>query len=50
MSLNLKLCAIEDLAAQITYLRSPIAIRERCTQLFQLACSDQLHYFRCDLS
>jgi hypothetical protein len=50
MSLNLKLCAIEDLAAQITYLRSPIAIRDRCTQLFQLACSDQLRYFRCDLN
>lgn len=50
MSLNLKFCAIEDLAAQVAYLRSPIAIRDRCTQLFQLACSDQLRYFRCDFS
>ncbi len=40
----------EDLASQIAYLRSPAAIRDRCTQLFELACSDQLRYFRCDLS
>ncbi len=37
-------------AAAIAYLRSPIAIRERCGQLFDLACSDKLQYFRCDLS
>jgi hypothetical protein len=34
----------------IAYLRSPEAIRERCEQLFGLAQSDQLKYFRCDLS
>jgi len=34
----------------IAYLRSPRAIRERCRQLFELACSDKLRYFRCDLS
>jgi hypothetical protein len=34
----------------IAYLRTPIAIRERCDRLFSLACTDQLHYFRCDLS
>lgn len=39
-----------DLAAQIAYLRSPVAIRDRCTQLFEMAGSDQLRYFRCDLS
>lgn len=33
----------------IAYLRSPQAIRERCGQLFELACADQLRYFRCDL-
>lgn len=34
----------------IAYLRTPVAIRERCDRLFSLACTDQLHYFRCDLS
>jgi hypothetical protein len=34
----------------IAYLRSPAAIRERCGQLFDLACRDQLQHFRCDLS
>lgn len=34
----------------IAYLRSPEAIRQRCQQLFDLACTDQLRYFRCDLS
>jgi hypothetical protein len=37
-------------AATIAYLRSPTAIRERCGQLFELACADKLQYFRCDLS
>ncbi|MBD2075078.1 URC4/urg3 family protein [Phormidium sp. FACHB-592] len=37
-------------AATIAYLRSPTAIRERCGQLFDLACADKLQYFRCDLS
>ena len=35
---------------QIAYLRTPTAIRERCDRLFSLACADQLHYFRCDLT
>ncbi|HEY9599861.1 MAG TPA: URC4/urg3 family protein [Cyanophyceae cyanobacterium] len=34
----------------IAYLRTPLAIRERCDRLFTLACSDQLHYFRCNLT
>ncbi len=34
----------------IAYLRSPRAIRDRCSQLFDLACADQLRYFRVDLS
>jgi hypothetical protein len=33
----------------IAYLRSPQAIRERCGQLFELACAGQLHYFCCNL-
>ncbi|MGA7935506.1 MAG: DUF1688 family protein, partial [Kovacikia sp.] len=43
---------LSDLADQptIAYLRSPQAIRERCRQLFDLACADKLRYFRCDLS
>jgi hypothetical protein len=34
----------------IAYLRSPQAIRERCGQLFGLACDDRLQHFRCHLS
>ena len=34
----------------IAYLRTPTAIRERCDRLFTLACADQLHHFRCDLT
>lgn len=34
----------------ISYLRSPVAIRERCSQLFSLACSGQLQYFHCNLN
>jgi Protein of unknown function (DUF1688) len=37
-------------AAAIAYLRSPIAIRDRCQQLFDLASQDRLQYFRLDLS
>jgi hypothetical protein len=44
----MRLTAAEQ--AVIAYLRSPLAIRERCGQLYRLACTDQLHYFRCDLS
>lgn len=33
----------------IAYLRSTQAIRERCGQLFELACQDRLQHFRCDL-
>lgn len=36
--------------AAIAYLRSPKAIRERCGQIFQLACEDRLHHFACDLT
>lgn len=31
------------------YLQTPQAIRERCQQLFDLACGDQLEHFACDL-
>lgn len=47
--MTVKLLSADD-AATIAYLRSPIAIRERCGQLFELACADKLRYFRCDLS
>lgn len=39
-----------EAATQIAYLRSPRAIRDRCQQLFDLACRDRLAHFRCDLS
>ncbi|MBW4470311.1 MAG: URC4/urg3 family protein [Stenomitos rutilans HA7619-LM2] len=47
--MTFKLLNPEDSAA-IAYLHSPLAIRERCGQLFDLACADKLRYFRCDLS
>lgn len=34
----------------VAYLRSSGAIRERCGELFGLACEDKLSYFGCDLS
>ncbi len=34
----------------IAYLRTPTAIRERCDRIFHLACADQLHSFRCNLT
>lgn len=40
----------KSLATTIAYLRSPRAIRERCGQLFELACNDQLPSFRVDLT
>lgn len=33
----------------VAYLRSPQAIRDRCGQLFHLACEDQSQHFACDL-
>jgi hypothetical protein len=35
--------------AAIAYLRSTQAIRDRCGQLFELACQDKLNHFRCEL-
>lgn len=34
----------------VDYLRSPNAIRDRCSQLFDLAQADKLNYFRLDLT
>jgi hypothetical protein len=34
----------------IAYLRSPQAIRDRCGQLFDLACQGKLQHFDCDLT
>jgi len=48
-TMTFELLSPED-AAAIAYLRSPTAIRDRCGQLFELACADKLRYFRCDLS
>lgn len=39
-----------SIQAAIAYLRSPQAIRERCGQLFELACADRLQFFRVDVS
>jgi len=33
----------------VDYLKSPLAIRERCDRLFTLALDDKLHYFQVDL-
>jgi hypothetical protein len=40
----------DDRRLAIAYLRTPTAIREQCDRLFNLACADQLHYFRCNLT
>ena len=42
-------CSEEQVLA-IAYLRTPAAIRERCDRLFHLASTDQLRYFRCNLT
>ncbi len=42
-------CSNEQRSA-IAYLRTTAAIRERCDRLFNLACADQLQYFRCNLN
>ncbi|AFY35560.1 URC4/urg3 family protein [Calothrix sp. PCC 7507] len=34
----------------IVYLRSPVAIRERCGQLFALVCEGESEHFTCDLT
>ena len=34
----------------IAYLKTPLAIRERCDRIFTLATADQLQYFRCNLT
>ena len=38
-----------DIESTVNYLLSPEAIRDRSQILFDLACTDQLDYFRCDL-
>ncbi len=48
--LNQPAAILTDPLDQVAYLRSPRAIRERCTQLFELALSDRLAHFRCDLT
>ena len=40
----------EEVREVIAYLRSPVAIRERCGVLFALGCEDGLSYFRPRLS
>lgn len=35
---------------EIEYLRSPVAIRDRCGKLFAMAVDDKLQNFKCDLS
>ena len=35
---------------EIAYLHTPQAIRDRCGQLFALACEDRLEHFRCRLN
>lgn len=40
----------DPIAAELDYLQTPQAIRDRSGQLFHLACQDQLTHFRCDLT
>ncbi|MBD2091965.1 URC4/urg3 family protein [Microcoleus sp. FACHB-1515] len=40
---------MSELNATVQYLRSPSAIRDRCGQVFELACADKLEHFRVDL-
>jgi hypothetical protein len=40
--------AIAETAA-LSALRSPLQVRDRADQLFELACGDQLQHFRCNL-
>ena len=40
----------EEVREAITYLRSPVAIRDRCGVLFALGCEDKLSHFRPRLS
>jgi hypothetical protein len=49
-SFSLPLPMAFDLPQTLAYLASAPAIRERCGQLFQLACTDQLRYFQVDLT
>lgn len=39
-----------EASAAAAYLQTPAAIRERCTQLFELANQGKLEHFSCDLS
>lgn len=38
-----------DMHQAIAYLRSPVAIRERCQQLLSLGCAGKLKHFACDM-
>ncbi|MBM0742987.1 URC4/urg3 family protein [Phormidium sp. CLA17] len=46
--LNESAAMLTDPLAQVAYLRSPHTIRERCTQLFEMALGDRLSHFQCD--
>jgi hypothetical protein len=49
-NLELQATCSDEQRSAIAYLRTPVAIRERCDRLFTLACADQLNYFRCNLT
>lgn len=53
-SVRVSLTGVENLSeaeqTAIAYLRSTQAIRDRCGQLFELACQDKLQHFRCNLN
>ena len=50
MELEIRTTEAQIQREAIAYLRSPAAIRDRCSCLFALACEEQLRHFRCDLS
>ncbi|MBD0345866.1 MAG: URC4/urg3 family protein [Coleofasciculus sp. Co-bin14] len=49
-NLELQATCSDEQRSAIAYLRTPVAIRERCDRLFTLACANQLNYFRCNLT
>lgn len=50
MDIGVERSVINNERQAIAYLRSTQAIRDRCGQLFELACQDKLQFFRCNVN